>query len=90
MINRHMRFCTCGRINFCKAQPPMVAAIETNRATTRILRHTKSMARHVISAIRKAAVNPYLIKVVRKREGRWPAAAYGSPVVNDASIIGGA
>jgi len=27
---------------------------------------------------------------VRKREGRRPAAAYGSPVVNDASIIGGA
>jgi len=27
---------------------------------------------------------------VRKREGRRSAAAYGSPVVNDASIIGGA
>lgn len=47
-------------------------------------------SRHVISATRKAAANPYLIKVVRKREGRRPAAAYGSPVVNDASIIGGA
>lgn len=50
--------------------------------------------RHVIGAARKAAAaaaaNPYLIKVVRKREGRRPAAAYGSPVVNDASIIGGA
>jgi len=34
--------------------------------------------------------NPYLIKVVRKREGRRSATAYGSPVVNDASIIGGA
>lgn len=48
------------------------------------------MARHVINATRKAAANPYLIKVVRKREGRRPAAAYGSPVVNDAAIIGGA
>jgi hypothetical protein len=50
----------------------------------------RSRPRHVISATRKAAASPYLIKVVRKREGRRSAAAYGSPVVNDASIIGGA
>lgn len=52
---------------------------------------SRSVARHVISATRKAAAaNPYLIKIVRKREGRRSATAYGSPVVNDASIIGGA
>lgn len=53
-------------------------------------RHVIGAARKAAAAAAAAAANPYLIKVVRKREGRRPAAAYGSPVVNDASIIGGA
>lgn len=77
---------TCG-INF---YAPVDDASDCDRAAVHTLRHPKSVVRHVISATRKAAANPYLIKVVRKREGRRPAAAYGSPVVNDASIIGGA
>lgn len=77
--------------NFC-APADKCLATATNRADSQreLLQHTRSMARHVISATRKAAANPYLIKVVRKREGRRPTAAYGSTVVNDASIIGGA
>jgi len=78
-----------GDTNFCSPADD-VYNYNYSRVAACILRHMRSMARHVISATRKAAANPYLIKVVRKREGRRPAAAYGSPVVNDASIIGGA
>lgn len=78
-----------GDTNFC-APADDTYNYNYSRVAAHILRHTRSRARHVISATRKAAANPYLIKVVGKREGRRPAAAYGSPVVNDASIIGGA
>lgn len=88
-MNRHEKlWCFCGT-NFC-ALADGANNHAMDRAAARILQHTRSMARHVISTTRKAAANPYLIKVVRKREGRRPAAAYGSPVVNDASIIGSA